>query len=362
MEKNVNNVFIETLYEMFPDVKNLGKVSRKQLVQVSEACGVPIPQKLTKTKLDRGVYDLESKTSTEVKFVPEIDKSYVPFGNYKDVETVITSGLFYPIFISGPTGNGKTTMVEQICAKNKREYIRVNMNLMSDEDQLICTKTLTDGNIEVVEGPVLIAMRRGAILLIDEISAASSNLILSIQSIMEGKPYYIKAKNEIITPAPGFNIVACDNTKGKGDDTGRYAGLQVLNEAFLERFALTFEQDYPDAKTETRIVNNYMKLLGIQNDDFVSNLIKWADAIRKTFKDGGVDETMTTRRIVQIVKAYSIFKDEKKSVQLCCNRFDDSTKDAFLTLFEKIITPTPEDAKNIIIDDVVNKSIKDEEF
>ena len=208
-------------------------------------------------------------------------------------------------------------MVEQICAKYKKPLIRVNLNMMTDEEQLIGSKTLVEGNIEIVEGPVLIAMRTGTTLLLDEIDAGSANTLLCLQPILEGKPYYFKLKNEMIIPASGFNIVATANTKGKGSDDGRYIGTNVLNEAFLERFAVTLEQEYPNDKVELNIIKNLMTQFNCMDEKFAGLLVKWASAIRKTFDDGGVDELITTRRMVHIVRAYSIFKDKQKAVELC---------------------------------------------
>jgi MoxR-like ATPase len=272
-------------------------------------------------------------------FVPEKDPNFVPFGNYKDLESIIKSGIFYPAYVYGPTGNGKSTMVEQICANHKKPLIRVNLNMMTDEEQLIGSKTLREGNVEIVEGPVLVAMRKGTALLLDEIDAGSANALLCLQPILEGKPYYFKLKNEIIVPAAGFNVIATANTKGKGSDDGRYIGTNVLNEAFLERFAVTFDQEYPDAKTELKIVKNLMTQFDCLDVPFAELLVKWADAIRKTFDDGGVDELITTRRMTHIIRAFAIFGNKTKAVELCCNRFDISTKTAFIDLLDKISEP-----------------------
>ena len=282
--------------------------------------------------------------------IPAKDPNFVPFGNYSDLENIIKSGIFYPAYISGPTGNGKSTMVEQICAKHKKPLIRVNLNMMTDEEQLIGSKTLQDGNVEIVEGPVLIAMRTGVTLLLDEIDAGAANTLLCLQPILEGKPYYFKLKNEMIVPAAGFNIIATANTKGKGSDDGRYIGTNVLNEAFLERFAVTFEQDYPNAKVEVKIVRNLMETFQCLDDEFAETLVKWADAIRRTFADGGVDETITTRRMIHIVRAFAIFKNRVKAVELCCNRFDAATKAAFIDLYDKVENPQPEPAPEAAVE------------
>jgi MoxR-like ATPase len=359
-------VFEDKLFAMFPDVVTSGQVTRKQLLEVREKCGIDYhPLWLMQDVIGRGLYALPGGKqvvsnpvagNTALKpvesfavdylntksLVPTKDSNFVPFGNFADIESIIKAGIFYPAYISGPTGNGKSTMVEQICAKHKRPLIRVNLNMMTDEDQLIGSKTLEDGNVSIVEGPVLIAMRTGCTLLLDEIDAGSANTLLCLQPILEGKPYYFKLKNEMITPAPGFNIFATANTKGKGSDDGRYIGTNVLNEAFLERFAVTFEQDYPSAKVEVKIIKNLMETYSCVNEEFAETLVKWAEAIRRTFEDGGVDETITTRRMIHIVRAFAIFKEQTKAVELCCNRFDSATKAAFLDLFEKVSNPAPE--------------------
>jgi MoxR-like ATPase len=230
--------------------------------------------------------------------------------------------------------------------------------MMTDEEQLIGSKTLEDGNVEIIEGPVLIAMRNGTTLLLDEIDAGSANTLLCLQPILEGKPYYFKLKNEIVVPANGFNILATANTKGKGSDDGRYIGTNVLNEAFLERFAVTFEQEYPNAKVEVKIIKNLMETYQCVDDEFAETLVKWAEAIRRTFEDGGVDETITTRRMIHIVRAFAIFKNREKAVQLCCNRFDSATKAAFIDLFEKVSNPAPE----VIPEQAAPTPVADEEI
>ena len=343
---------INKLHEMFPDTLTSNTVTREQILQVTTY----VPSWLSSAKMARGIYALpggkvvtpkvEETKVDDSPMVPARDEAYVPFGNFFHLETIIKSQKFFPAFVTGPTGNGKSTMVEQICAKHNRPMIRVNLNMMSDEEQLIGTKTLENGNVKVVYGPVLIAMKMGAVLLLDEIDAGTANALLCLQNILEGKSYYFKLNNEIIKPAQGFNIIATANSKGKGSEDGRYVGINVLNEAFLERFPVTFEQDYPGAKIETKIVTNLMTSYGCYNEKFAEDLVKWADAIRRTFNDGGIDDNMTTRRLAHIIKAYSIFNDTDYAVQLCCNRFDVTTKTAFLDLYEKICggndTPTEE--------------------
>ena len=352
--------FEAKMHAMYPDVKTKGVVSRPQLMEVMAKLKTEkFPLWLMKTKAGRGLYAIDGNAAVAVQtedvkesfqvdltntdsLIPKKDANFVPFGNYTDLENIIKSKIFYPAYISGPTGNGKSTMIEQICAKHKRPLIRVNLNMMTDEEQLIGTKTLEDGNVNIVEGPVLIAMRNGTTLLLDEIDAGSANTLLCLQPILEGKPYYFKLKNEMIVPKEGFNVFATANTKGKGSDDGRYIGTNVLNEAFLERFAVTFEQDYPSAKIEQKIIENLMVSYGCEDKEFAETLVKWADAIRRTFADGGVDETITTRRMIHIVRAYAIFKKREKAVELCCNRFDSATKTAFIDLYDKVAAPAPE--------------------
>lgn len=352
--------FESKLVELFPDVTVSGTVTRPQLMDVMKKLKTDkYPTWLMKDKVGRGVYAMANavravdnvvempapkheQPTLEIKsMIPSKDPNYVPFGNHKDIDAIVKSGLFYPTYITGPTGNGKSTMVEQVCAKHKKNLIRVNLNMMTDEEQLIGSKTLVDGNVQIVEGPVLIAMRTGATLLLDEVDAGSANTLLCLQPILEGKPFYFKLKNEIVTPAAGFNVFATANTKGKGSDDGRYIGTNILNEAFLERFAVTFNQEYPSSSVELKIISNLMTTFGCENANFAETLVKWADAIRRTFEDGGVDELITTRRLIHVVRAYSIFKNEKKAVELCCNRFDDITRVAFNDLFDKIAAPEP---------------------
>ena len=268
----------------------------------------------------------------EQNLVPQKDKNFVPFGNFADVKQVIKSGLFYPTFITGLSGNGKTFGVEQACAQLGREIIRVNITIETDEDDLIGGFRLVDGATVWHNGPVIEALQRGAILLLDEIDLAS-NKILCLQSILEGNGIFLKKIGQYITPGEGFNVIATANTKGKGSDDGRFIGTNVLNEAFLERFPITFEQSYPPATTETKMLKGYAKSLGIEDDVLCKRLADWADIIRKTFYDGGVDEVISTRRLVHIIRAYSIFGDKSKAISICLNRFDDETRQSFMDLY-----------------------------
>jgi len=279
--------------------------------------------------------------AAEQNLIPDKDDTFVKFGNFNDIKKIIQSRIFYPTFITGLSGNGKTFSVEQACSQLKRELIRVNITIETDEDDLIGGFRLVNGETVWHNGPVIEALERGAILLLDEIDLAS-NKILCLQSVLEGKGVFLKKIGRFVKPAAGFNVFATANTKGKGSDDGRYIGTNVLNEAFLERFAVTFNQEYPSQTVEKKIVINLMTSLNCEDDEFASTLVKWADAIRRTFADGGVDETITTRRLVHIIRAFSIFKDKKKAVELCINRFDDVTRIAFGDLFEKVSKPESE--------------------
>ena len=267
--------------------------------------------------------------------IPSKDDNYVPFGNFSDVKKIIQSGIFYPTFITGLSGNGKTFSVEQACAALNRELIRVNITIETDEDDLIGGFRLVDGETVWHNGPVVEALQRGAVLLLDEIDLAS-NKIMCLQSILEGKGVYLKKTGRTVHPAAGFNIIATANTKGKGSDDGRFIGTNVLNEAFLERFPVTFEQEYPTPKTEQKILEGVAKTLNVDDTNFCKRLTDWADIIRKTFYDGGIEEIISTRRLVHIIRAYSIFGDKAKAIQVCVNRFDDETKQSFIELYDKV--------------------------
>ena len=272
---------------------------------------------------------------SEQNLVPDTDNTFVKFGPFTDIKKIISSKIFYPTFITGLSGNGKTFGVEQACAQLKRELIRVNITIETDEDDLIGGFRLVNGATVWHNGPVIEALNRGAILLLDEIDLAS-NKILCLQSILEGKGVFLKKIGKFIKPANGFNIIATANTKGKGSDDGRFIGTNVLNEAFLERFPVTFEQEYPAPSVENKILTAVANNLGVDDADFCKRLVDWGDIIRKTFYDGGVEDIISTRRLVHIVRAYSIFNNKAKAIQVCVNRFDDETKQSFLELYDKV--------------------------
>jgi MoxR-like ATPase len=285
--------------------------------------------------------------STQQNLIPDKDKTFVSFGNFSDIKKIIQSEMFYPTFITGLSGNGKTFGIEQACAQLGRELIRVNITIETDEDDLVGGFRMIDGSTVFHEGPVVEALNRGAILLLDEIDLAS-NKILALQSVLEGKGIFLKKINKYVKPAPGFNIFATANTKGKGSDDGRFIGTNVLNSAFLDRFAITLEQDYPPISVESKILSKVSDSLQMHDvESFIKKLCDWSDVIRKTFFEGGIDEVVSTRRLINIIKAYSIFKDKNKSIMYSISGFDDETKKSFLELYDKIdadfqMTPTSE--------------------
>ena len=286
-------------------------------------------------EIERSYQAPPALSAVEQNLIPDKDDTFVKFGNFNDIKKIIQSRIFYPAFITGLSGNGKTLSVEQVCAQLKRELIRVNITIETDEDDLIGGFRLVNGETVWHNGPVIEALERGAVLLLDEVDLAS-NKILCLQSILEGKGVFLKKIGRFVKPAAGFTVVATANTKGKGSDDGRFIGTNVLNEAFLERFPVTFEQSYPSVSIEQKILEGVALNLGVEDRDFCKRLVDWADIIRKTFYDGGIEEIISTRRLVHIVRAFSIFQDKAKAIQVCVNRFDDETKQAFLELYDKV--------------------------
>ena len=296
-----------------------------------------------------------AKTVPQVtlSLIPKKDPTYVTWGHFKDIKSILESKIFYPIFVTGLSGNGKTSMIREVCAKLKRDMIRVNITVETDEDDLLGGFRLIDGETVWQDGPLVVAMKQGAIALIDEVDLASHK-IMCLQPIMEGQPIYLKKINEVVYPQPGFNIVATANTKGKGSEDGRFMGTNILNEAFLDRFSATFYQEYPSPAQEAKILKKQFAMHEIQEDTFVDNLVKWADVIRRSFKEGAVDEIITTRRLIDITKTFSIFKDKMKSVVLCLERFDDETRESFVDFYTKV------DA-GVSLDDLMNPAPEREE-
>ena len=296
---------------------------------VDKATEVVVESKNSESTMDMSTY------FNPAELIPKKDPLFVAHGHFGDLVKVISSRKFYPVFETGESGTGKTYMTEQACAKLKREFIRVNITVETDEDDLLGHYALIDGNTVWQDGPVVIAMERGAVLLLDEIDLAS-NKVMCLQPILEGKGVYLKKVNRMVKPADGFTVVATANTKGKGSEDGRFVFTNILNEAFLERFPITMEVGYPSAQTEKKIVNKVLDSLGVSDTDFSEKLVNWANAIRKTFYDGGIDEVIATRRLVHISNAFAIFKDRMKAIEMCVNRFDEDTKTSFLDLYSKI--------------------------
>ena len=355
--------FIELCYKEFGDIK---EITRTQLVKVEKKHKVSFPQWLVSNKdlkISKGLFKMPSGSDTDVStptnamedvvkdttkkeaayvvssltgnITPNKDKNFVSFGNYPDVKNIIKSNRFYPVFITGLSGNGKTLAVTQACADLKRELIRVNITIETDEDDLLGGFRLKDGQTVWSNGPIIEAMERGAILLLDEIDLAS-NKIMCLQPVLEGSGIFVKKINKWVLPKSGFNVIATANTKGQGSEDGKFIGTNVLNEAFLERFPITFEQKYPSASIEEKILVNTLAKSGKKDKDFCKKLVTWADVIRKTYFDGGVDEIISTRRLVHIIQAYSIFNKKVKAIEVCTNRFDDDTKNSFMELYTKV--------------------------
>ena len=352
----------KTVLKVLKDTYNKDTVTRAEINALVKKKVIKNPSwlKSDKYKVDRGVYTLnvdsmddtttvdttDTKISNDTKaayivssltdnVVPAKDTDFVNFGNYADIKNIVKSKKFYPVFITGLSGNGKTLAVTQACAESKREMIRCNITIETDEDDLLGGYRLKDGQTVWQNGPVIEAMERGAVLLLDEIDLAS-NKIMCLQPILEGSGVYVKKINKFVKPKLGFNVIATANTKGQGSDDGKFIGTNVLNEAFLERFPVTFEQQYPSAKIEEKIVAQKLVSAGKSDVKFAHNLVTWADVIRKTYNDGGVDEIISTRRLVHIAEAYGIFRNKMKAIAVCTNRFDDDTKTSFVDLYSKV--------------------------
>jgi len=358
---------VEIREEFISNLQALGKseVSRSEIKTVCQKMGMRSAQWFTKdesNRVARGMYRVPSstialqakvismtkpieKTTNKImnvatdldntNLVPSVYKNYVPFGDFEDIVSIVKSEQFFPVFVTGHSGNGKTMSIEQACAKAKRKFICISMTPETDEGDLLGNYVLINGNMEWRDGPVTTAARQGAVLCIDEIDYGAQNLS-SLQRVLEGKPFMLKKKGELITPAPGFTVFATANTKGKGSDDGRYMFTNVLNEAFLERFPNTYEQQWPPVTIERKIIKKELESANRADDDFADKLVTWADAIRKTFADGGCDEVISTRRLVHIVSTFGIFGDKMKAIGLCLNRFDEDTKASFLDLYTKV--------------------------
>jgi MoxR-like ATPase len=353
----------KTVLKVLKDTYKKDTVTRAEINALVKKKAIKNPSwlKSDKYKVGRGIYTLnvdsvesdtttvdttDTKISNDTKaayivssltdnVVPQKDTDFVKFGNYTDISSIVKSKKFYPVFITGLSGNGKTLAVTQACAEAKREMIRCNITIETDEDDLLGGYRLKDGQTVWQNGPVIEAMERGAVLLLDEIDLAS-NKIMCLQPILEGSGVYVKKINKFVKPKLGFNVIATANTKGQGSDDGKFIGTNVLNEAFLERFPITFEQQYPTAKIEEKILVKTLEKAGKKDAEFCNKLVTWADVIRKTYFDGGVDEIISTRRLVHIIQAFAIFNQKLKAIEVCTNRFDDDTKNSFMELYQKV--------------------------
>ena len=368
--------FVDSATEMF----GIGTIINKQQVREASAnAGVPLagwfmkqykvaynqfklpgesaPTTIVNTPTESAVVNLVATNMEKQNLVPSAFEGFVPWGHFKDIKQIVKSGIFYPVFTTGLSGNGKTLMIEQVHAEMGKELIRVNITIETDEDDLLGGFRLVNGETKFVPGPVVEAMERGCTLLLDECDLGS-NKLMCLQPVLEGKGVYLKKVNKWITPKDGFNVMATANTKGKGSEDGRFIGTNILNEAFLERFAITIEQPYPAASVEKKIVLGSMKKYGVVDEDFATNLVTWSEVIRKTFFDGGVDELISTRRLDHIAKSFSIFKDKQKSIELCVSRFDQDTKESFLDLYSKIdagVNPLEENTPEETLEEMVEE-------
>jgi len=373
----------ELLVELARQYPNRTDFKPDEVIEVGKSLGMkasPVYKYITsQPKVKRGVYSLTaqvvpfkeeevnapmtsvSSVVNDEVFVPQKEDTYVVWGNFKDVEKIIQSRIFYPTYITGLSGNGKTMMAEQACARANREYVRVQITPETDEDDLIGGFRLVNGETVFAKGPVIKAMERGAILLIDEIDRGS-NKIMCLQGVLEGKPVLIKKTGEVVSPSNGFNVIATANTKGKGSDDGRFIAATIIDEAFLERFTITLEQPYPTSSIERKIVMKHMEKYNCVDKEFADLLTVWSETIRKTFEDDGVDEIISTRRLCHIVQSFSIFNDRQKAIELCVNRFDEDTKEAFIDLYTKVdVQPTIEETlgSDVSLDDILLDALND---
>jgi MoxR-like ATPase len=333
-ETGLNRNSVGALMKKLPRVERGVYSMVTNVVSMPNVPSQPVQQTPVAEAVQKAVGKVRSTSSDEV-FIPQKDSTFVKWGYFADVSKIIKSKMFYPMYVAGLSGNGKTMMIEQACAAAKREYVRVQITPETDEDDLIGGFRLLDGETVFAKGPVIKAMEAGAILLIDEIDRGS-NKLMALQGVLEGKPVLIKKTGEVVHPAPGFNVIGTANTKGQGDDAGRFISASIIDEAFLERFTITLEQPYPSASVEKKIGKNHMEKFGANDSEFVDKLVAWGQAIRKTFLDGGVDEIVSTRRLCHIIQTFSIFNDRMKAIELCVNRFDEDTRSGFLDLYSKI--------------------------
>lgn len=329
------------------------------IAQAEDSTAAPTPKPIPPTAMRQSMPSITAIVNDDI-YIPESDPTFVPWGDYKTVKRVIESRLFFPLYISGLSGNGKTMMVEQACAKLKREYVRVQISPETDEDDLIGGFRLINGETVFHKGPVIKAMERGCILLIDELDRGS-NKIMCLQGVLEGKPVLVKKIGQVVSPAQGFNVIATANTKGRGSDDGRYSAANIIDDAFIERFVATIDQPYPNFRTERNIVAKHMEMYDVDDEDFVTKLVNWSSVIRKTYESEGIDELISTRRLCHIAKAYSVFRDRMHAIRMCVGRFETETREAFLDLYTKIdagiLKADDATAPLTSMDDVADKSI-----
>ena len=332
-DKHGNDITFQNLVEASDHFNCSVATVKKRLKQYKKGIG---KWDLSITEqLEKALAASPLTATVKERLIPTKDDNFVPFGNFSDLKKIIKSKVFYPAFITGLSGNGKTMSVEQACAQLNREVIRVNITIETDEDDLIGGFRLVDGNTVWHNGPVVEALERGAVLLLDEIDLASSK-IMCLQPVLEGNGVFLKKVNRFVAPSKGFTVLATANTKGKGSEDGRFIGTNILNEAFLERFPITVEQEYPSMSVERKILDKVFASLDVEAGDFSERLVTWADIIRKTFYEGGIDEIIATRRLVHIANAFAIFGDRKKAIEMCIARFDEDTKTSFLDLYTKV--------------------------
>ena len=321
--------------DAYKEINNLHRVKRGVYSFELPAVSAPVAPQVPQTAMANIAFRGVASVSNDEVYVPAVDPTYIKWGEYTTIMKIIKSNMFFPTYIAGLSGNGKTMMVEQACAKTKREYVRVQISPETDEDDLIGGFRLVNGETVFQKGPVVKAMERGCILLIDEIDRAT-NKIMCLQGVLEGNPILLKKTGEVVTPADGFNVIATANTKGRGSDDGRFTAASIIDEAFLERFVCVIDQAFPQPTIEKKIVEKHMAKFGVEDTEFAEKLIAWSNVIRKTFEAEGVEEVVSTRRLCHIVKSFSIFEDRMKAINMCISRFDEETRTAFLDLYTKI--------------------------
>jgi MoxR-like ATPase len=352
-----NSVDTKVAYKLLND---LHRVKRGVYSLEAPAVSAPASPEIPATAMANIAFRGVTSVSSDEVYVPSVDPTYIKWGEYSNITKIIKSNMFFPTYVSGLSGNGKTMMIEQACAKAKREYVRVQISPETDEDDLIGGFRLIDGETVFQKGPVVKAMERGCILLIDEIDRAT-NKIMCLQGVLEGNPILLKKTGEVVRPADGFNVIATANTKGRGSDDGRFTAASIIDDAFLERFVCVIDQPFPQPTIEKKIVSAHMSKFGVEDEEFTDKLIAWSNVIRKTFDADGVEEVISTRRLCHIVKTFSIFEDRMKSINMCISRFDEETRTAFLDLYTKIDESQLTEDGEIVIEGEILPEVREEE-